>query len=312
MTDGALSWRKIASWLLGVAGVVAIVWMFRPEDFPGTIRSVGVQGFAAWLVLTIAARFVQGETTVVPVQALGFSLRRMEAFWIGWLRTFANQVLPLSGVAAYSHALRQRTRISWSELAALAAPQYVLAAAALGCIGLLAVACNPQLSGSVSLVLAAVYVSVLLASVGLVRGAAWLIESLPHALSSRIRRTSESLRKLVQEPGLVPRLILYHCAIVLLRGLRLWMLFAAIDVDLSWNEALLLIAIAESTLLIQLTPGGLGLREGAILGGAALLGIPVTLATSVALLDRLLVMALTALLTPPAMGVLKARRDADA
>ena len=74
----------------------------------------------------------------------------------------------------------------------------------------------------------------------------------------------------------------------------------------------LLIAIAESTLLIQLTPGGLGLREGAILGGAALLGIPVTLATSVALLDRLLVMALTALLTPPAMGVLKARRDADA
>ncbi len=277
---------------------------FRPTGIAGSFRALGISGIVTWVALTIAARIAQGETTVLPMAAMGFRLPRAEAFWIGWLRTFANQIMPVSGVVAYAHAVRSRTSISWSELAALATPQFVLAAAALGVIGLVAVSVCTHYLGSSSAIIAAVYAAILFASLAVTRGAAWVIDLLPAQLSERARLTSAALRKIAMTRGLILRLILCHAIVILLRGLRIWLLFAAVDIELSWNEALLVVAIAESTLLIQITPGGLGLREGAIIGGAALVGVPASIAAGVAIMDRVLVVALIALLTPPSIAML--------
>ncbi|NNC55529.1 MAG: hypothetical protein HKO07_07395 [Pseudomonadales bacterium] len=100
---------------------------------------MGVLGVVVWSTLTITARIFLARTTVEPMIALGHPFSLSDAFWTGWIRTFANQVVPMSGIAAYAKVLRDKTHISWSELAALAAPQYVLAAAALGVVGLIAV-----------------------------------------------------------------------------------------------------------------------------------------------------------------------------
>ena len=91
----------------------------------------------------------------------------------------------------------------------------------------------------------------------------------------------------------------------MLRGSRIWFLFAAADVSLAWNEFVLLLAIAESALLVNLTPGNLGVREGAILGGAGLIHVPAGIAASVALIDRLFMIALTTLLAAPAFAILR-------
>ena len=85
----------------------------------------------------------------------------------------------------------------------------------------------------------------------------------------------------------------------------MWLLFAASGMPLEWNEILLVVAVAESSILVQLTPGGLGVREGAVLAAALLVGVPTELAAGVALLDRLLIVAVTALLTPPAIVILR-------
>jgi len=292
------------AWLLGIAALVAMFVFFRPVGIAELLSSLGLAGIAAWVALTIVARIFLGETTVVPMAAMGFQLQRTEAFWIGWLRTFANQIMPVSGVVAYAHAVRAKTDISWSELAALATPQFVLAATALGVIGLSAVACSTEQLGSSSILIAAAYVGIIVLSLALTRGAAWIIDLLPKRLSERARQTSAALRKIAMTRGLIARLVLYHAIVILLRGLRIWLLFAAIDVSLAWNEALLVVAIAESTLLIQVTPGGLGLREGAIVGGAALVGVPASVAAGVAILDRVLVIALIALMTPPSIAIL--------
>lgn len=296
---------RLFSWFVGIAVLAGMVWYYASEDFVGMAQGVGLDGIAAWVALTLAARVVQGETTVVPIRALGFRIRRLDVFWIGWIRTFANQILPLSGVAAYARAIRKNTQISWSELAAMATPQFVLAAAAVGVVGLVAVAANVGHQGGGLAILALVYSVIIGLSLAMTHGAARVIRLLPASLSGRARQTAGALTKLSATPGLVIRIVVYHAVAILIRGLRVWLIFEAAGASLSWYEALLVIAIAESTLLIQVTPGGLGLREGAILAGAALVGVATSVAVGVAVLDRLLVVAITVVLTPPSIAMLR-------
>lgn len=298
---------KLLSWIGGLLGLVAVIFYFRPENLLATLRSVGVSGVAIWVAITVIARLIQAETTAAPLRAMGYPMRRRDAFWIGWIRTFANQIVPTSGVAAYAQAIRQKTQISWSELTVLAAPQYILVAAALGLVGLLATASNIEELQTSFVGLAAVYSGVIFVSVAITRGAPWFLGLLPERLTSRVEQASGALRKFVEHPGLIARIVAFHSAAILLRGSRIWLLFAAAGVNLDWRQALLVIAVAESSMLIQLTPGGLGVREGAILGGAALVGVPTDVAAGVALLDRLFVVGITVLLTPPAIAVLKSQ-----
>jgi len=299
---------KLTSWLAGIGGVAAIVWYAQPENFVEAIGALRWQELIGWILLTLIARFLMGETTVAPLKALGFSMPRIDAFWIGWIRTFANQILPLSGLAAYAQIVRKRIQISWSELAALAAPQLVLAAAALGIVGLLATAANFNRLQSLAYVLATVYLVVMAVAIATASGAAWFIELFPGALSSRVKRTADALRRLVNYPGLVAKMVAYHGMVILLRGARLWILFSAVGVTLDWQELLLVLAISESSMLVNVTPGGLGVREGFVISGSALLDIPAPIAASVALVDRLFVISITTFLTAPAIVFLRSRR----
>ena len=108
---------------------------------------------------------------------------------------------------------------------------------------------------------------------------------------------------------MILKLFLFHVAAGLLRGGRIWFPFAAAGISLDWAELLLVLAIAESALLLNVTPGGLGIREGDVLGGAALLGIEAPIAASVALIDRLFMLAITTLLAAPAFVVLRRPHD---
>lgn len=299
---------KILAWVAGILAVAAIIAYVRPEGFAQTVAAVGLQGIAAWLVLTLAARWLLVETTVLPLGALGFGMRRADVFWVGWIRTLANLVLPMSGIAAYAKVVRDRAGLSWSELAALAAPQLVLAVAALGVVGLAATACNVERLQASAIWFALLYLAVLVLAIVIATGAAWFVELLPAALAQRTARTAAALRKLATHPNLVVQIIVFHAAAILLRGGRIWVLFAAAGVPLDWRELLLVVAIAESTMLVNVTPGGLGIREVLVLGGSALVGVPAPVAASVALADRLFVLVTTALLSAPAFVYLRRMR----
>lgn len=292
-------------WLAGIALLVALVLIFYPENLPAVMRQTGINGIALWAALTVMARLIQAQTTVLPVNVLGYRISLLDAFWIGWLRTFANQLVPISGIAAYAELIRRKTKMNWSELASLAAPQFVLAAVALGLVGILSAVVNRQALGELSVTLSIVYAVLVLASVAIISGAQGFIRLFPKSLSTRLERAAEALQTLASRRGLLIAVISCHAATILLRGGRLWLLFGAAGAVLDWDQALLIVAVAESSLLIQLTPGGLGIRESAVLVAGALVGVSTEIAISVAVLDRLLVIGITVFLTPPALAFLR-------
>jgi hypothetical protein len=190
----------------------------------------------------------------------------------------------------------------------LAAPQYVLVVAALGLVGLLATACNFDLLQHAAVGFVFAFAAMVVASLMLTRGAPQLIGLLPKRMADRLDQTSAALREFIHRPGLVSRVIIWHALAIVLRGSRIWVLFAAVAVNLDWREALLLIAVAEASILILVTPGGLGVREGAIVAGALLVGVAPEVAATVALIDRILTIGITTLLMPPAIAIINARK----
>ena len=77
-------------------------------------------------------------------------------------------------------------------------------------------------------------------------------------------------------------------------GLRLWLCFAALGVELGGREALVMAAGSLLSKLSGLTPNGLGLAEWVVAGLAALLTpVEAALAASAALLDRAVEVAVT-------------------
>ena len=301
------NFQKLLSWIAGILGLIAVAAYFGVDNIPDMLRSVGICGTASWIALTLLARLIQAETSYAPIKALGYSMSRSVAFWIGWLRTFANQIFPAAGVAAYAQALRRRVDISWSELTALAAPQFVLLAAALGIVGLVATLTNSASLGQITYALLLIYGSTIAGGLTIIYAAPSFAKLLPLRFAIDFGAASEALEQFLKKPSLIALVIGCHVAVILLRTVRIWLLFAAGGSTLEWNEILLIVAVSESSTLIQFTPGGLGLREGAMLAGASLLGVSTEVAAGVALLDRLFIVSITVFLTPSAIFILESR-----
>jgi len=297
--------RHLLSWSLGLLGLAAVIWYFQLSTFAADLARVGAGGALAWLLLTILARLLLVEITIQPLGRLGYVLARSDAFWIGWVRTFANQVLPLAGLAVFAREIRRKTEIPWPALVSLSTPMVLFAASAVSLLGLAAVATNADTLGPSTLPMLAAFALLSSASIFAASHAAWLLEKIPAARSLFAQESAAAFRQVSGDAALVTRVIAFHCAAILLRGTRIWLLFLAVGVDLSAPGALLLAVIAESVALFQLTPGGLGLREGAIVGGAALIGIDPATGAVVALIDRLFMIAVTTFLAIPGYWLIR-------
>lgn len=295
------------SWFLGLLGVAVVVWYFRPSTFAAQVETIGVAGGAGWFFLTLCARFLLVEVAALPIRVLGSSIRRADLFWIGWIRTFVNQIIPFLGLAIYTREVKRKANIPWAEVLALSTPTVLLAATALSAVGLLAVAVNSTYMGGSVVPMLIAFAAVGSCSMFVATHAAWVIDRLPIAKYMFAGQSAAAFRKLSEGMHLLAGLIMLHILAILVRGARIWLLFMLLGAEISVTEALLVIVLAEATTLFQITPGGLGLREGAIIGSAVLLEIPAELGAAVALIDRLFVVATTTFLAIP--GYVLVRRS---
>lgn len=286
-------------WSIGVASLAGIVWYFRPDNFISSLQRVGLIGVTGWLAATLMARLLITQVPMSLLRTLGYELNRLQILSIAWLRTFSNQIVPMTGVAVYIQQIRNQSGASWQDLAAASSQQFFIGAGGLGIIGVLAVLCNVQVTANATVPLLLVFAGLASVALAAALGVSWVIRKLPHVLVRRFAAASESFSKLASFPKLIISLVSLHSAAILLRGARIWLLFAAVGVGLNWREALLIIALAEATVLIAVTPGGLGVREAIIIGGASLLDIPTDIAVTVSLIDRLFVVGLTGIMTIP-------------
>lgn len=191
-----------------------------------------------------------------------------------------------------------------AQVAALGSPQFLVAGLSAGLVG--SVATISQLSdlGYASLALLASFGLVAAVSLILVRHFATFLSRMPAAIACRLDAATQAIDRISSQPGLITKLTFLYVIAVLFRAVRLFVLFEVLQSELDFLVVLLLTAIGEIALLFQITPGGLGVREGTLLAAGTLLGIDMDLVATVAVLDRVLTMITVSLGAPLAFWAL--------
>jgi uncharacterized membrane protein YbhN (UPF0104 family) len=260
-----------------------------------------------WLAITLITRILLLEIFVQPIHLLGYPIRRVTAFWLGWMRSFFNQFIPFSGVALLAGYCKRCWGLDWGQIAALSSPLFLVALAINGTFATGAILINFQIiapyGAPMGLISFAVTILALLMIIKGPRG----LECMPIGIRSRLSSMEQTLKMFTGHRQLLARLTLCYSGIIILRCLRLWFLFImATSLPINIKEILLLAAISDFAFLVPVIPGGIGLREGAMISAAWLLGdMNIEIVALVALMDRAFSIASVALMGMPAYLVLK-------
>lgn len=302
-----LKFERVFAWIFGL-GILAIVIKIASETNPDfLLEFFSLSIFTLWLCITLAVRFLMVEIFVRPIHALGYMMDRWGAFWLGWLRSFFNQILPLSGVVLAASYVRHKSGLTWGQVASLISPQFLLIFTITGFFSGLAIFLNREIIGTASWPL--IIVTLILTSFALFIRSQWmnaLFFYLPQRFLHRLESMRIALAHFTHNQRLVVILTVCHCAGLILRGLRLWLLFTlAAQFDIKFTDLILLIAISELGFLIQLTPGGIGIREGAMLSAAWLLGLDLDVVAGVAVADRIFSIFVIVIMALPAFYFVK-------
>lgn len=292
------------SWVVGLAVLGGIIWYFRPSGFWPALQRVGFSGALGWLVATLVARLLTADVLARLLGRLGSVVGRMKLFSIGWLRTFANQVVPLTGIAVYLQQLRQKTGASWHDLAAVSLQQTFVSVLAIGIAGIVAAYTNRDTLDGAAYPLLAAFLLVAVVAAAAAGGTAAVVRALPRFLRRRIAEAADSVSTLTGDHPFTLQLAGIQIGSMLMRAARTWLLFAVLGTVLDWREALLIVALADMSMLVAITPGGLGIREAIVIGGATLIGVPTETAVTVSLIDRLFVIATAGVASLPAIAYL--------
>lgn len=296
----------VVSWLLGFVLFVLIVILIRSAGIKGFATFFSPLTVASWLAFTFLARLLMTEVFVRPIRALSYSMSWTTAFWLVWLRTFFNQFIPWSGLTLVVAYCKKKCGLAWGEISALSLPLFVLSLVVTGTLATGAILGGANLLGSsfVPLVSASLLISGVSVAI-IIRGSTGL-SFLPRSVRLRLGSLEQSLRLFEGHGQLLLRLSACYSGIILLRCLRLWLLFVlGTNLNLGIQEIVLLSMISEFGFLVPLIPGGLGVREGALVSVAWLLGLNMEIVTVVAVMDRLFNIVMVAVMALPAYFVLR-------
>jgi uncharacterized membrane protein YbhN (UPF0104 family) len=292
---------QLVTWLVGLLTVVGLTVIFDAEAMLSAVMRIPLWAIAAWSALTIASRVAAALVTLVPVRALGGDISLLESFCIGWTRTFLNQVVPVSGVAYSAGFIRERSGLSWGQVSALAAPLYAYAVVATGIFGVCAVASNVHSLGAASIPLLGLFIPMIAALRVLDFVSSNERLRFLRKVKSRLQPTFRSVQVLRDRKGLTSQIVALHGAALGFRAARLWVLFVALGLEADIAHILMLSSLGEVAFLVQLTPGGLGLREGALVSGSMLIPMAPQAIAVVAIVDRVLAISIVTICSPLAL-----------
>ncbi|MGI9516209.1 MAG: lysylphosphatidylglycerol synthase transmembrane domain-containing protein [Pirellulaceae bacterium] len=283
-----------------LALVVVTCFLYVGRNYFGQLHLIthahwlGVVGIVIVHLLTL---WLQGLTYKWGLDSFDRSISDKESFVLFVISSYANLVLPRSGVgttALYLNRSRKVPIIDYSSVVIYGAVLFVFACSAIGCFlfGLDWLAQERAPAWWILLGLPAM----LLAS-GLAILIHWRIPASyngpGHLLFERLNHANSRL----VTSGNVYRIGLAHFVLVFLRAFRLYIAFWALGIEVSFYAVLLTSVLGDLAFVIAVTPGALGFREAAIAIAAARLGIDAPIAISVAIFDRLvfsLAVAITA------------------
>ena len=278
--------------LLGMIQLKSLPLVFAAISLAVTFVAIAYSMHAAVIFQTGAARLSLGGALQI-------------AIW----RSYANLLAPLGGLGSSLILVQRAIGGAWRSAAGIVLLLFVSQ-----------VATSFFLTGALLLVLAntkpepvVIFTGMACMSGGIMLGIAWMFRQYfyrlwPHYTLAGAKHSDTIDIPNSVKPGRGIALLLWQVAIFLLRGGRFFLVALGLGIEIDLVSATVIIALADLATMLNLTPGGIGVRELTALLFGTQFGFAAASLFSVAIVDRVIFSLLTALgagllislgLTPP-------------
>ncbi len=280
--------RRYIRWVL--AAIVLSGMLYLGRDYLGEwhrIRDANLAGVLGIATVHLLTLWLQGLTVKWGLDSFDRSISQKESFVLFVVASYANLFLPRSGVGATALYLKRSGKsnlIDYSSVVLMSSVLFVFTCSGVACLSV-------GLDWLAQQTMPPIWLLCGLPALWLGSGLALTMRGVRFTHyrgpgSSLIQRLVNARTRMSASNSLW-RMGLGHLVLVFLRALRLYCAFWALQIEASFFAVLLTSLLGDLAFIFAVTPGALGFREAAIGVAAYRLGIPVSAAISVALLDRL-------------------------
>ncbi len=293
----------VAAFVVGLALVAGSIWYVGPAGLMQSVERVGARGFAIYVVYNLLVFLPLGWAWWSVAPGSGSGLARSLVFpWARLVRESAADVLPFSQVGGLFVGVRTVQQHGVSEPLAVASQIADLTAemasqliyTLFGVAMLLAILSHATDTGrllwtaTLALILGA---TTLIAFVALQARGLDLVGSLASRWLKDTRERADAvkctLRTIYAQPGRLVGGVTLHGAAWVLSGAGSWLALNFMGFHIAlWKVLTLESLMAMVKSVAFMTPGALGLQEGAYVLVAPLFGLPPEATLSVSLLRR--------------------------
>ena len=282
--------RKYVGAIVAVVAVVAMVgYLATQGDVLEAIRAIPVWMAIVLIVVSFAALVVQAMQyrAAVRIQAIDMPIGESTALTAA--NTMANYYLPVRGGMVVRAAYMKRAYgfplARYGALTVSLTGLTILVAALIGVVGIII---SASISGDVNqralLTFAGIGIAVVLGV-----GAAVALSGFAKGdgrFAEVVRSFRAGMTMWAESRGDLGIFLLWTVALFAAQGFRLWLSFRAVGVSVDLSGMMVIQAMAAVAFVLALTPGNIGLKEGAIVFSASLLNIDPDLALLASLIDR--------------------------
>jgi uncharacterized membrane protein YbhN (UPF0104 family) len=287
----ALGMRRKTLWSVLILVIVlgGMVWYLASQ--PKLFEALGnVSLSAAVYLIGLRLLFLGTNGLFLRAFAFKFGIRLAPKEWFGLsvVTTMGNYITPFSGgLIARAAYLKRRHAFPYAQFATMLASNYLVNFWVIGVVGVISLLAFEGMAGSywhVILFFATVTVSI---------SALVMFPSIRLPWNNRLANTFntalEGWALVKNDWSLLARLVILSLINILLNGVSFWLAYDALGSPVHFTAALLVSLLAVFSVLVNVTPGNLGVQEAVVTVSSGLLGA----GTSVGLLVALLIRAAT-------------------
>jgi uncharacterized membrane protein YbhN (UPF0104 family) len=264
--------RHISVVILAVAVIAIALYLHHHKDLIPKFANISI-GVALQLIgLRLLFWAVNGLILREFASRLGLPLKFKEWFGLPAVTTMGNFISPLSGgLVARAGYLKLRHAFPYAKFASLLAANYLVTFWVIGVVGfgisIPFIASPPHLPWQLAVFFLATAVTIsalVVAPIRRVMGRNRLARTLDNAIAGWM--------EIKRDHSLVGRFLLYNSLNILVNGVSFWLAYHAVGLRVSFLSALLISLVAFFSLLVNVTPGNLGIQEAIVSISSEIIG----------------------------------------
>ncbi len=286
--------KKFVGRILAVFFFIIFLFYFywNRQDFAKLVE-IELYYIISIILLKLIILFFNGLCISVFLRGYKLYMPLLESYYLSYITTWGNYFGPLqSGLGLRALYLKRKYDFPLSLFLTTMYGNYILVFFVNGIISLLTLAMIYEITGITSYPLILFFTTVVLVTAVIIYFPSSSILFRDFLLKGKIAilhklsKIFQGWIKLRKNRSLIYKLILLTLSNFFLWSIMYYLEYKAIGINLSIPQTLLFTTITSSTILVSITPGGIGIREGIQLLFSKFIGISELDVIAVAILDR--------------------------